>query len=165
MKYTLCVVGLVCSLVAIGCGKDEAATVTITQAEYDELKGRVDKLDEYVKGIEERTFPRIFQDLSEIEYMERDPRFLLWRMDRDLEAAEQGKETHGSFSDYFVPNAAKALEAGASRKDITTRIDRVIALAEKKIYLSGFVAQLMKEGGPTAVRSYVDEWIRGSQQQ
>ena len=84
-------------------------------------------------------------------------------MDRDLDAVEQGREARGSFSDYFVPNAAKALKAGAARKDIATRIDRVIALAEKEIYLSSLVAQLMKEGGSAAVRSYADEWIRGSQ--
>lgn len=157
MKYMLSIIGLVC-LFAVGCTNNqtpapassaEVATVTKDQ-DVDRLKAQVASINE---------------ELNELrEYLENDSRFLLHLMDRDLDAAEQGRETRGSFSDYFVPNAAKALKAGASRKDVTARFDRVVALAEKGIYLSSFVAQLMKEGGPTAVRSYADEWVRGSQQ-
>ena len=155
MKYMLSIISLVC-LVVVGCTNNQTppasnvAVVTITQEEHDRLKAQVASLNE---------------ELNELYgYLESDPKFLLYLMDRDLDAAEQGRDTRGSFSDYFVPNAAKALKAGASRKDIAARIDRVVALAEKKVYLSSFVAQLMSEGGPTAVRSYADKWIRGSQQ-
>lgn len=156
MKYMLSIIGLVC-LFAVGCTNNQtpapassAEIITVTQEEHDRLKAQITSLNE---------------ELNEFrEYLENDPRFLLHLMDRDLDAAEREQETRGSFSDYFVPNAAKALRAGASKKDITARFDRVVALAEKEIYLSSFVAQLMKEGGPTAVRSYADEWIRGSQQ-
>lgn len=94
------------------------------------------------------------------EYINSEPRFLLFLMDRDLDAVERGEKSHGSFTDYFVPNATKALKAGATKKDIDIRINRVIALAEKNIYLSSFVEQLMKEGGAKAVRSYVNASIR-----
>ncbi|PIU42567.1 MAG: hypothetical protein COS98_02270 [Parcubacteria group bacterium CG07_land_8_20_14_0_80_35_11] len=139
MKYVLSIIGLVC-LVAVGCTNNQTptpASSTVTQEEYTQVVSLNEELNEL------------------LEYLENDFRFFLYLMDRDLDAVEQGREPRGSFSDYFVPNAAKALKAGASREDITTRIDRVVALAKKEIYLSGYVAQLMKEGGPTAVRSYV----------
>ncbi|MDO8505193.1 MAG: hypothetical protein Q7S48_01260 [bacterium] len=94
------------------------------------------------------------------EYLNSDPRFFLFLMDRDLDAIERGDNSHGNFIDDFVPNAAKALKAGATRKEIDIRINRVIALAEKNIYLSSFVEQLMKEGGAKAVRAYVNASIR-----
>lgn len=94
------------------------------------------------------------------EYLESDHKFFLFLMDRDLDAVERGENSHGSFTDYFVPNATKALKAGATKKDIDIRINRVIALAEKNIYLSSFVEQLMKEGGAKAIRSYVNTSIR-----
>lgn len=157
MKY-MSVIGLIC-LFAVGCTNNQtpapasntsAEVTTVTKEEHDRLKAQVASLNE---------------ELNELrEYLENDSRFLLHLMDRDLDAVERGQKTRGSFSDYFVPNAAKALKAGASRKDITTRFDRVVALAEKEIYLSSFVAQLMKEGGPAAVRSYADELILGNQQ-
>ncbi|MBI2003805.1 MAG: hypothetical protein HYS78_02420 [Parcubacteria group bacterium] len=154
MKYTLCVIGLVC--LAVGCTDSQMPTETpvttlVTTEQHEYLEARVDSLSRELRELR--------------EYLEDDPNFLLRVMDRDLDAAERGEEPRGSFSDYFVPNAAKALEAGATREDVNARIDRVIVLAEKGRYLSSFVSQLMKEGGPTAVRSYADEWIRESQEQ
>ncbi len=156
MKHMLSVINLVCLVVLVGCASNQAPAsdssakvATVTQEDYNLLKEQVVSINE---------------ELGELrEYLDSDPKFLLHLMDRDLDAAEQGRKTRGSFSDYFVPNAAKALRAGASRKDITTRFDRVVALAEKEIYLSSFVAQLMKEGGPAAVRSYADGWIGRNQ--
>ncbi len=166
MKYMLCIVGLVCLIAgcannqtpASGTGTEALKTTAVTTEQHERLKVQVDGWTEEL--------PRFIGELHDLqEYLERDPNYLLYLMDRDLDAVERGENTRGSFSDYFVPNAVKALAAGATKKDIMTRIDRVIALAEKEIYLSGYVAQLMKEGGPAAVRSYADEWIRESQKQ
>ena len=158
MKYTLhivgplCIIGLVCLLVA-GCSTNYSGidntkvrrTTVVTTKQYEYLKAQLDDLA---------------RDLYEFEnYLERDPKFLLYVMDHDLDAVERGGKPRGSFSDYFVPNMAKALAAGVAKKDVMARLDRVVALAEKKIYLSRFVAQLMEDGGPTAVRSYANEWI------
>lgn len=159
MKYMLCIVGLVCLIAgctnnqtpASGTGTEAPKTTVVTIEQHEDLKAQVDDLTGDLRMLE--------------DYLDSDPKFLLRMMDRDLDAVERGENPRGSFSDRFVPIAAEALATGAAKKDVTARIDRVIALAEKEIYLSGFVAQLMKEGGPAAVRSYADEWIRGSQKQ
>lgn len=137
MKYASIIVGLFILIVAgcvAGC-VDKQTPASVTQEEHDRLKQEVTSLNEELRDL-------------------RDPRFLLHLVDRELDAVENGRNARGSFSDYFVPNAAKALEAGATKRDIEIRIDRVIALAEKDIYLSSLVAKLMDEGGPEAVHSY-----------
>ena len=154
MKKYMCIVGLVC-LVTVGCTSSQTIdpvasgteVTTVTREEYNRLEVQGENLGEELKEVR--------------GYFENDPSFFLNLMDQDLDAVEQGREARGSFSDYFVPNAAKALAAGASKKDVAVRFDRLIALAEKKVYLSGFVAELMEKGGAAAVRTYADEWMRG----
>jgi hypothetical protein len=149
MKYVLNIIGLVCLVAAVGCTNNRTPTpmevATVTQEEHNRLKSQVASLNEELEELR--------------EYLGKDPEFFLYLMDYDLNAIERGQEARGSFSDYFVPNAARALKAGASRKDITTRLDRVVTLAEKEIYLSSFVTELMENGGPSAVHSYAFEWI------
>jgi hypothetical protein len=149
MKYVLNIIGLVCLVAAVGCTNNRTPTptevVTVTQEEHNRLKSEVASLNEKLKELR--------------EYLGKDPEFFLYLMDCDLNAIERGQEARGSFSDYFVPNAARALEAGASRKDIATRLDKVVTLAEKGIYLSSYVAELMEKGGPSAVHSYAFEWM------
>ena len=151
MKYAS-IIGLICLvIVTVGCADKQTpappvkSDIMVTQEEHECLKSEVACLNEELRELR--------------EYLENDPKFLLHLMDRDLDAVEQGRDARGSFSDYFVPNMAKAMEAGASKKDVEARLNRAIALAEKKLYLSSFIAQLMNEGGPEAVRSYAFGWI------
>ncbi len=104
-----------------------------------------------------RDVSNLYDRISELEKeIETNPDFFIRRMDRDLDLLEKGQNPHGSFSDYFVPNAMAALKAGAAKKEVLTRLERVVALAEKKVYLSSYVGQLVREGGIEAVRSYIE---------
>lgn len=150
MKYALSIIGLVyLAIFTVGCAdkqtptpatSDVATVTTVTQEEHEQLKSEVAYLNEELRELR--------------EYLENDPQFLLHLMDRDMDAVENGRNARGSFSDYFVPNMAQAMKAGASKKDVEARLNRAIALAERELYLSSFIAQLMEEGGPDAVRSY-----------
>jgi hypothetical protein len=104
----------------------------------------------------EKRVEHLGEQLSLIhEYNEGDYRFLLFIMDHDLDAAERGEEGFGSFTDCFVPNLADAMKLGAPRKDVEARINRMINLAKKSVYLSSYEADLAKAGGVKAIRSYV----------
>ncbi len=85
---------------------------------------------------------------------------LLAAMDYDLNQIESGKDPCGSFTDYFAVNGWYAIKAGASRAAVNQRVDRLIALAEKKIYLSGYEEGLVKDGGTAAIRKYMDGIIK-----
>jgi len=85
---------------------------------------------------------------------------LLAAMDHDLDQIEQGGNPCGSFTDYFAINAADAITAGASRKEVDRRVARLIALAEKKIYLSGYETELAENGGTAEVKKYMDDILR-----
>jgi outer membrane murein-binding lipoprotein Lpp len=154
MNRTVLLVVVVFALcLALGCSHQQAPAPTTSTAATLATKTDVNNDIVYLKA----DVNELKSEVTELrEYLENDPRFLLRAMDRDLDSVESGREPRGSFSDYFVPNAAKALRAGASKKEVTSRIDRVIALAEKKVYLSSYVRELMETGGPAAVRSYAD---------
>ncbi|OGF52224.1 hypothetical protein A3I27_01375 [Candidatus Giovannonibacteria bacterium RIFCSPLOWO2_02_FULL_43_11b] len=94
------------------------------------------------------------------EYLEKDPRFLLSMMDRDLNATERGRDARGSFTDYFIPTAVEAIRIDAKKSEVNVRINRVIALAIQGKYLSGYAAQLTEKGGPDAIRAYADESLK-----
>jgi predicted nucleic-acid-binding protein len=143
MKYAR-IIGLICLvIVAVGCADKQTPAPVVTSE---------------IVTVSEVAY--LNEELRELrEYLENDPKFLLHLMDRDLDAVEHGRDARGSFSDYFVPNMAQALKAGASKKDVEDRLNRAIALAERELYLSSFIAQLMNEGGPDAVRSYAFGWI------
>jgi hypothetical protein len=79
---------------------------------------------------------------------------ILTAMDHDLDATAEGKNTCGSFTDYFVPNAADALRAGATKEQINARIQRAVALAEKGKFISSYERELFSDGGAQAVREY-----------
>jgi hypothetical protein len=82
-------------------------------------------------------------------------------MDVDLDATERDQTTCGFFTDVFVPNAAYALKMGASRAEVKKRVDRLVALADKGKFLSGYEEDLFKykNGGSAAIRKYVEEHL------
>lgn len=124
----------------------QVTTAAATETTWESM--RIASLEEEVAALR-----------ADLARLETDPRFLLLEMDFDLDAIEKGEEPRGSFTDYFVVNAGRALEMGASRQEIEARVDRLIALADKGIYLSTFVERLVKEGGTNAVRQYVKDCI------
>lgn len=83
-------------------------------------------------------------------------------MNQDLDAVEKGDFPEGSFTDFFLTNATKAFEAGATREEISSRIDRLIVLAKGGKHLSLYVEELFRDGGEEAIRSFVNENIFGS---
>jgi len=85
---------------------------------------------------------------------------LLAAMDHDLDQIEHKGIPCGSFTDYFAINAEDAITAGASRKDVDRRVARLLALAEKKIYLSGYEAGLAEDGGTAQIKEYMDNILK-----
>jgi hypothetical protein len=142
------------ALFLVGCGvENQTSTPASTQT------GVVDE-ESPIIGVLTLKITSMEQELDLLrQYTANDPEYFLFLMDQDLDAVEQGGAVVGSFSDYFVPNAAKAFAAGAAPKAVDDRINRVITLAEQGIYLSSHMKTLMDQGGPGAVRSYVKDWI------
>lgn len=99
------------------------------------------------------------QDLAARVFDSDDHRFVLRVMDAELDAVEVDQSPSGSFTDYFVPMMAKAIEAGASRGEVSQRLERLIDLAHDEKYFSGWVQGAMEEGGARAIRSYAWDWI------
>jgi hypothetical protein len=87
--------------------------------------------------------------------------YLHW-LDIDLDAVSKGQGTCGSYTDWFVPNIAGALEAGTPRAAINQRIDRLVELANQGKFLSSYERELFEvnNGGAAALRSYIEATIK-----
>jgi len=118
------------------------------------LKARIDELEAKVAALT----PQAEAETLESEEPN-DPSALLQILDQDLDAVEQGGDPRGSFTDYFCPTLAKALEAGASRKQVDARINRLIQLADEDKFLSSYQINLWEKGGSEAVLAHVHSWI------
>lgn len=62
----------------------------------------------------------------------------------------------GSFTDHFVIMLGKARNAGATPADLNARLDRVLALAKQKKYLSSVLREV-DESGPGRLDAYIAE--------
>lgn len=148
MKHSILVIlftGI--AFLAAGCQKPAAtktasAAGVVTAKQYGKLEEQVNRLTTEVDHLQ--------------QYANSRPDFYLWAMDHDLAAAERGTIPYGSFTDYFVPNARNALQFGATRRAVEKRIDKLIVLAKKKVYISSYEARL---GSPAAIRAYVERQI------
>ncbi len=90
-----------------------------------------------------------------ISNLKKNPEFFLFVLDTELSSAEKSEEPYGSFSDFFVPTINEALNAGVSRLEIQRRIDKLIQLANKGLFVSSYEEELFKDGGIKAIINYI----------
>jgi hypothetical protein len=88
------------------------------------------------------------------ELLDDTPEAILKAVDHDLDAVAAGRFPCGNFAENFVQHLENATAAGAASYEINARVDRLISLAEKGIFLSTFERYLFKEKGSRALREY-----------
>jgi hypothetical protein len=135
-------------------GDDNADVVTISKAQYDSLcyeAGRVEGLEDRIENQE-----------NFIANLKKSPEFYLIIADAELNAAENGNQTFGSFTDFFVPILYDGYtRGGVPKEEIKKRIDRAIELAQKGKFISSYQADLYNAGGEEAIHQYIYEWSGG----
>lgn len=133
-------------------------TVEKKTQKIEDWKKEFNRFKERVEGFE--------KELDVVyDFHEKDPKFLLFLLDHELDLVEDKGKTRGSFTDYFVVLLADALKAGAPKNEVFYRVDRLIVLAEQKKFLSSYEENLFMEGGSKAVREYINDWLGESQSQ
>lgn len=94
------------------------------------------------------------------DYHGNDRQFYLDRLSLDIQRLQSSQTACGSYSDYFVPNAAKAVIAGAPREDVMVHVDQYVKLVEKG---NQFVSSYPRRSKPEDLRSYatqvIDSWV------
>ena len=149
------VFGLLC-LVGSGVGsyfanRQSASTPSsVTTVSVDEFNKLIGMHEGLVASINR------LQDEFEV-LVHSNPRFILARLDQCLDAMTEywgDKPGCGSFTDWFQPELARALEVGASKKEIAVRLDRVFSMAKEGKYFSSYLRQIDNEG-PDALQEYI----------
>ena len=126
----------------------------------EESNTKIQRLTEELEKMRVIQVPVLREPKYTDPFLTKDPAVYLGRMDQDLDDVERGENPVGSFSDWFAINAAEAAKNGASKKEIDARVERLIRLAKEGKPLSTFVITLMDDGGPAAIREYVNSAIR-----
>src|SRR3989344_6467563 len=130
-----------------------ANTDAISRQEYDRLVSDNQRLNASL-----RQLGADFEDL-----VHADAKLTLRRLDRCIDAtAHLGEDRAnlpncGSFSDWFVFEIDAARKAGATKRDIEARLDRVFSLAKEGKYYSGLL-RTVDEQGENALRDFLDAY-------
>jgi|GEM_PF-3575866 len=109
---------------------------------------RILYLTEKSNWLEEQYSDLKSQNEKMMEYLQKDPNYYLFVLDREIIAAKNGSMTTGSMTDYFLPIANDALENGASRSQVIERVKTLIDLGKQGKYYSSYLEEMLKEYGP-----------------